>query len=582
MVDDLPAQLRPLASGIVGHDARGVATLLGPFVEGLRQPLPAGCAQGTVDAVVLVSRALYAHGRSAEAIALAGELFTACRASGERVQARRAAMLCGLLAGDSADLVGAIEHHIWVLRDAAAEEDRVEMGRAWLNIGHAIGISGRYDLAGRCFERCLALLEPTADQPHTARFAALANLADGCVHRGEVDEGLRHAERALREYARLPVKDPYPAIVLRRTLVRLLLARGRAAEAAGYVAEAAALSERSPSPRAAVATELMRAAHELATGGADVALTRLDRTLAQAREVPATLHDALSWAVRAEEAAGNPARALMRMKDLSDHVYRHAIERTRALVGSAGVDTDEAAAERREEQTRARLVGMLEPPSAPQSWAPLRRLAAGAVLRMDESGGHGVRVGALVKALALGIGRTPLQARELGLAAELHDIGMSSVPAGIVAKVGPLNDAEREIVRRHPDAGAAMLLDDRHPRVLLAREIARYHHTRWDGEGYPGRVSGTAIPAAARMCAIADAYDMMVSGFGGGPRRSMGAALEVLREESGRQFDPGLVSCFDSLIRGELEGLGIDPSASPGLEDFQDLVASLKDDRGFV
>ena len=582
MINDLPGRLQSLASGIASHDAPGVAHLLHPFLHWLRQPLPAEGARAAVDAVVRVARALYSHGRSAEGLPLAHELFAACRASGERAQARRAAVLCGLLCSDSADLVGAIEHHVWVLRDAAADEDRFEMARAWVNIGQAIGVSGRYELASRCYLRCLVLLEPSAAEPRTTRQLALGNLADCCFHLGEVDDGLAYGERALLELARLPEQDTYPAIVLRRTMVRLLLSRNRVQEAAAYVAEAAALAEREPSPRAAIASEIMRAAYEMATGAEDLALTRLDRALGCAREVPATLHDALAWAVRAEEAVGNPARALMRMQELSEHVYSHAIERTRAMVGAAGIEPEEAAAEQRTAQARARLTGMLDPPRAPAGWAALRRLAAGAVLRMDESSWHGVRVGAMVKAMALAQGQTPLQAAELGLAAELHDIGMASVPAGIVAKEGPLNDAEREIVRRHPDAGAAMLLDDRHPRLLLAREIARYHHTRWDGAGYPGRVSGTAIPLAARMCAIADAYDMMVSGFGGGVRQSMGAALEVLREESARQFDPGLVSCFDSLIRGELEGMGIDPCASPGLEDFQDLVASLKDDRGFV
>jgi putative two-component system response regulator len=127
-----------------------------------------------------------------------------------------------------------------------------------------------------------------------------------------------------------------------------------------------------------------------------------------------------------------------------------------------------------------------------------------------------------------------------------------------------------------------MLADDSHPRILLARDMARFHHARWDGRGSPERVAGPSIPLGARLCAIADAYDAMVSGYSGTGRLSMGEALAELRAEAGRQFDPRLVSCFDSLIRGELEGLGVDPAASPGLEDFHDLVASLKDDRGFV
>jgi putative two-component system response regulator len=212
----------------------------------------------------------------------------------------------------------------------------------------------------------------------------------------------------------------------------------------------------------------------------------------------------------------------------------------------------------------------------------LRRLGASAVLRMDDSGFHGVRVNALVRALALKSGCLPLQAAELGLAAELHDIGMGSVPEAILGKQGPLNDSERAVVRKHHEGGAAMLLDDPHPRMMLARDVAQFHHARWDGAGYPTRVAGTAIPLGARLCAVADAYDMMVCGFGGRTPRTMEAALFELKREAGGQFDPQLVSCFDALVKGELEALGFDLSAGAGMETFRELILSLKEDRGFV
>jgi putative two-component system response regulator len=170
----------------------------------------------------------------------------------------------------------------------------------------------------------------------------------------------------------------------------------------------------------------------------------------------------------------------------------------------------------------------------------------------------------------------------MGLAAELHDIGMTSVPEGILRKRGALNDSERAIVRRHADAGAEILRDDRHPRIFIAREIAKYHHAHWDGAGHPERVGGKLIPLAARVCAVADAYDAMVCGIGWRPVKTMDQALEELRAQAGRQFDPELVDCFDAMIRTESEELGMDLASNSGMESFQELVDALQEDRGFV
>ena len=83
------------------------------------------------------------------------------------------------------------------------------------------------------------------------------------------------------------------------------------------------------------------------------------------------------------------------------------------------------------------------------------------------------------------------------------------------------------------------------------------------------------------MCAIADAYDAMVCGIGR-PALTMAQALEELGRCAGQQFDPELVSCFDAVVNGEMEGLGLDPASAHGMEAFQDLVAALREDRGFV
>jgi putative two-component system response regulator len=576
----LPEALRELASGLARQDAAGVAARIAPLIPRVREEPVASSPAVVVDGVSAICRELYGHGRSVEALPLARALRDRCHGAGDRAQTRRATFLCGLLLSDGGDLVGAIEHYVEALRIAAGDEDRAEMARVWGNLGSSFSRAGRQELAARCNHRCLKLLEPLIGAS-TVRRAALANLAQSCYYLGQVEEGIRYGEAALAEMSDAESGDTYGSILLRRNLARLLLERGSLDQAEEHVASALVLANLAGTPRAAIAAEMTRAAHDLAIGKADLALTRIDRTLARAREVPATLADALACAVRGEEAAGYPARALLRLQELTEHLYRHAVQRTRVILERAGMDPAEPASEHLHDLTRHRLALGLAAPAPPKAWATLRRLGATAALRMDGTGWHGVRVGTLVKALALGRGLPPLQALELGLAAELHDVGMTSVPAEVLGKPGELNDGERTVVRKHSEAGAAMLVDEPHPRLLQAREIARYHHAHWDGRGYPARVAGEAIPLGARMCAIADAYDAMVCGIGRRPI-SMADALAELGRCAGQQFDPELVSCFDAVVNGELEGLGLDPASPHGMEDFQELVAALSEDRGFV
>jgi putative two-component system response regulator len=549
----------------------------------LRAPRGDHDAAAAIDESLHVCKALHARARSTDAIPLARAALESAQHSADATRVRNFLMVCGVLSADTGDVVAGIGFHLRALRHAAAEEDRLNMSRCWNNIGTALGIAGNFALAAPCFERSIALVEPM-EGPSYGRYSGYGNLSDACYQLRRYGEGIRHGERALREMTpQFVQQDPYAAVLLRRNLVRAHLAAGDLGHAASHMGEALEIAARWPTPRARIAADIIRASYELATGRADMALTRLDDTLSRARELPSTLRDTLACVVSAEESAGNAARALIRLEELSDHIYHLAIGRAREHLELAGLregspNPSDAVAE----QDRARLEAQLAPREPPDSWDTLRRLAMGAVMRIDDSAWHGKRVGALTRALAVATGVPPLHALEMGLAAELHDIGMLSVPEGILAKRGELNEAERAVVERHVDAGAEMLRDDVHPMIFTAREMVRYHHAHWDGAGYPSRVIGTFIPLAARICSVADAYDAMVSGVGHGPRRDMGGALAELKKESGRQFDPGLVSCFDALIRSQTAELGMDLDTGPGFEDFQALVSALREDRGFV
>ena len=558
-----------------------LAARLAPVIARLHGPLePAARAELVADALSFCKR-LHGNARSGDALALARAVLAQAAAAGDSLLELRAATACGLLSADIADVVGAIEFHVHALR--LAGDDRIEASGVWNNIGLAMGIAGTYEMALRCYQRAVNLVQDEPGRVYS-RYAALVNMVQSHFQVGTYDLGLAAADRALaEETAAFRDRDPMSVLRLRRNLVRLLVAAGRIPAAEPYVRECAALAQAVGTPRAVIAASTARASYELATGRTDLALTRLERAVAGAREVPAALRDTLACTMRAEEEAGNTERALLRLAELSDHIHRAAVERARQHVELAGIRRPgESVAEHASEQARARLISKLEAPAQPDAWGALDRLAVSAVLRVDPTGRHGKRVGALSKALAAAAGIDPLQALEIGLAAEVHDIGLLSVPEELLARRTPFSEGELAALRRHVDAGAEILCDDRHPRVFLAREIAHYHHARWDSAGYPERVGGKFIPLPARICAVADAYDAMVSGIGGRERRTMDGALAELRRHAGTQFDPELVAVFDRLIRTESHDLGMDLASDAGMDGLQELLNSLQEDRGFV
>ena len=272
--------------------------LLMPFVHRLQEPLPSAQVPEVVDAALSLCRRLYANARSGDALPLARAVLAQSAIARDPALERRAATACGLLSADTADIVGAIEHHVRALRLAAG--DPVEMARVWNNIGMAMGIAGNYELAGRCYQRALNLLEGKPDAV-VERYAAHGNLAESLFQVGAYEEGLRFGYRALEEQGH--DQDRHAALLVRRNVVRLLVALGQFEEAAPHVTEALALADELRTPRALIAAQTARAVHELAIGRTDVALTRLEQALSRAREVPAALRDTLACVIHAEETA---------------------------------------------------------------------------------------------------------------------------------------------------------------------------------------------------------------------------------------------------------------------------------------
>lgn len=167
--------------------------------------------------------------------------------------------------------------------------------------------------------------------------------------------------------------------------------------------------------------------------------------------------------------------------------------------------------------------------------------------------GHSERVAHLGRRLALAMGLSEEQAERVHLSGLLHDVGKIGVPEAVLCKQGRLTDEEFELIKAHPEIGARILegiplLEDVLPGVL-------HHHERYDGRGYPARLSGEQIPLVARILAVADAFDAMSSTRSYRPAMSREIVLQKMREGLGTQFDPVLGEVFQSLDLTEYDRL---------------------------
>ncbi len=175
------------------------------------------------------------------------------------------------------------------------------------------------------------------------------------------------------------------------------------------------------------------------------------------------------------------------------------------------------------------------------------RLGQAAESRDRETGEHIERIGRLCYQLAVDAGWSVDDAELLRDASALHDLGKIGIPDAILRKPGEFTAEEREIMRSHTKIGSEILAGSGSRLIQVAEVIARTHHERWDGSGYPAGLRGEEIPMAGRICSICDVFDALMSERAYKPAWSLDAALAEIRARSGTAFDPRLVERFLAL-----------------------------------
>ncbi|HEY9011586.1 MAG TPA: HD domain-containing phosphohydrolase [Devosia sp.] len=174
------------------------------------------------------------------------------------------------------------------------------------------------------------------------------------------------------------------------------------------------------------------------------------------------------------------------------------------------------------------------------------RLARAIEYRDGDTGGHVNRVAVISRTIAEAIGLSSDHCRILYLAAPLHDIGKIGIADAVLGKPGRLTPEELAIMREHVSIGARILEKGRSHLVRVAELIAQSHHERWDGTGYPDRLSGEDIPIEARIVAIADVFDALCSARPYKAAWPIERAYDEIVRCSGTHFDPACVAAFQT------------------------------------
>lgn len=180
----------------------------------------------------------------------------------------------------------------------------------------------------------------------------------------------------------------------------------------------------------------------------------------------------------------------------------------------------------------------------------LEILASAVDYRDDDTGNHVLRIGSYSTLLGELLGLSPQKIEILRNAAPMHDVGKIGIPDAILQKPGKLTPEEFDVMKQHTVIGARIFLDSEHPYHIASGIIALTHHEKWDGGGYPRGLKGDGIHIFGRIVAIVDVFDALTNDRVYKKAWPDEKALDLIRSESGKHFDPEVVGVFlDSFDR---------------------------------
>jgi len=183
------------------------------------------------------------------------------------------------------------------------------------------------------------------------------------------------------------------------------------------------------------------------------------------------------------------------------------------------------------------------------NWGTIQALARTVDAKSSWTAGHSTRVARMALKIGTVFGISPKKLDDLHRAALLHDVGKVGIPLSILDKPGRLDDKEYERIKKHPTIGARILEPIASYKDIIP--IVLQHHERFDGNGYPGGISGNEIDIGARILAVADVYDALISDRPYRKGWPVERVIDLIKKESGHQFDPDVAEVFLAIMRQE-------------------------------
>jgi len=226
-------------------------------------------------------------------------------------------------------------------------------------------------------------------------------------------------------------------------------------------------------------------------------------------------------------------RSLLKVKAYNDHMvnYRQELE---TEVAKQTLELKNASLKIAEAHSKLREASL----------ETIFRLARAAEYKDEDTGNHIISMSRISAYLAERLGLNSVVVERILYASPMHDIGKIGIPDRILTKNGPLNDEEWSIMRMHTVFGGQILEGSNIGFLRLGEVIALTHHEKWDGSGYPHGLSGTQIPLAGRIVAVADVFDALMSKRPYKPPLTIAQTVDIIKAGRGTHFDPAVVDAF--------------------------------------